>query len=275
MQLFQHIAVAHLGAHQLHALVFQRFLDCHVGHQRAHHAGDGLPLCQSVSRHDVEQFIAIEQSPLGIHHLQAVGIAIKRNAVVRAMRSHCGLQRLRVRGPHPFVDVEAVGRTPDGDHLGAQFMEHVRGHLVGRTVSGIDHQLQAFERQVRCKGALAELDVTAAGILQTAGAPQAGRIHPAWFLQQRGLDRQFPAVRQLLAVGRKELDAVVCKRIVRGTDDHAQTQPQGPGQVGHAGGGQGTGQHHIHARRRKTGLQGGFQHVARNAGVLADQHRGA
>jgi hypothetical protein len=64
-QLFEHIAVADLGAHELDAARAQRHFDRHVGHQRADHAGHALARrAGRRSRHhgQVQQFVAVEQA---------------------------------------------------------------------------------------------------------------------------------------------------------------------------------------------------------------------
>ena len=86
------------------------------------------------------------------------------------------------------------------------------------------------------------------------------------------LDRQLDFVGQLLAGSAEELDAVVMIGIVRGGNHHTGLQTQGAGQVGDARRGQRASQIDIHASSGKTGLQRGFQHIARNAGVFANQH---
>ena len=66
-----------------------------------------------------------------------------------------------MRGAEAVVDVEAVGRAADALHLGAQLVEHVGRHLVGRAMGRVDHQLQVAQGEVVGEGALAELDVAA------------------------------------------------------------------------------------------------------------------
>ena len=75
-QRFQHIAVAHFGAHKLHTFFFECNFYGHVGHQRAHRAGHGFAALQALGDHQVKHFVTIEQAACGVHHLQAVGVAI-------------------------------------------------------------------------------------------------------------------------------------------------------------------------------------------------------
>jgi hypothetical protein len=72
----------------------RRPLDRHVGHQRAHHARHGLALGQPVGGHHVEQFVAVVEPALGVDHLQPVGVAVQRDAVVGLVLGHGLDQRL-------------------------------------------------------------------------------------------------------------------------------------------------------------------------------------
>jgi hypothetical protein len=46
------------------------------------------------------------------------------------------------------VDVEAIRRAADGNHLGTQFVEHLGRDVVGRAMGGIHDDLQTLEREV-------------------------------------------------------------------------------------------------------------------------------
>ncbi|MCY1554981.1 hypothetical protein D9M68_915990 [compost metagenome] len=59
-----------------------------------------------------------------------------------------------------------------------------------------------------------------------------------------------------------------------GADHHAQAGALGAREVGHARRGQRTEQHHVDAGGIEARLERRLEHVARDAGVLADQHRG-
>ena len=89
------------------------------------------------------------------------------------------------------------------------------------------------------------------------------------------LDQHLHLVGQLAARGIEELDAVVLVRIVRGADDHAEAAAQALGHVGDAGRGQRPDQHDIDAGGDESRLQRRLEHVARQAGVFADEHAAA
>ena len=72
----------------------------------------------------------------------------------------------------------------------------------------------------------------------------------------------------------EELDAVVRIRVVAGADHHPQLGALGAGEIGHRWRGQGAEQQHIDTGRIEARLQGRLEHVARNAGVFANQDLG-
>ena len=273
MQDLQHITVAHFGPHKLHASLLEGHFHRQIGHQGAHRAGHGFIPGQAVCDHQIQQLIAIEQATTGVHDLQAIGIAIERNAVIGPVVLDRLHQRLGVGRAHAFVDVQAVGRAADGHHFGTQLMEHLGRDLVGGPVGGVHHNLQALEGQVVGEGALAKFDVATCRIVQTPGFAQRGRIHPDRVLKQGRFHGLLPGVRQFLALGAEELDAVVRKGVVARTDHHPQRSALRAGQISDGRSGHRAQQDDVDPGRVEARLQGAFQHVPRNAGVFADQHR--
>ena len=77
LQLFQHIAVTHLGAHEFDALRLECQLHGQVGHERADSARHRLPCCAARLHHHIEQLIAVVQAAVAVDHLQAVSIAVE------------------------------------------------------------------------------------------------------------------------------------------------------------------------------------------------------
>jgi len=268
---FQHVAVAHLGAGETDALLLEQHFQRHVRHQGAHGAGHGARR-QAVLDHDVQQLVAVIQAARRVTHDQAVGVAVERDAEIGAMLDDGRGHGSRRRGAEARVDVEAVRLVADGNDFRAQFMEHVRGDMVGGAVGAIDDDLQATQVQLVREGALAKFDVTALGVVEALGAAQLVRRHAGHGRIERRLDFQLHAVGQLGALAGKELDAVVLVGIVRSGNDHAGRQAQRPRQVGNGRRRHGAGQHHVHAGGRQARFQRRFQHVAGNARVLADQY---
>ena len=94
------------------------------------------------------------------------------------------------------------------------------------------------------------------------------------FLLQLLLDFLLDFIGKLHAVFGEEFDAVVGIVVVGGGNHHAGREAQRAGKIGHARGGQRAGLDNIHAGSGETGHQSGFQHIAGNAGVFADEHGG-
>ena len=89
-------------------------------------------------------------------------------------------------------------------------------------------------------------------------------------IEQR-LDLGFDLVAELVAVRPEQLDAVVVERIVRGRDHHAEIGAHRARQHADRRRRDRAGEQHVHADRGEAGDQRGLDHVAGQAGVLADQ----
>ena len=271
LQHLEHIAITDLGARKSEAHSGEGLLQTDVGHQRADRARNrALP--HPVLDDEIEEFIAVVEAPLGIAHQKPVGIAIERDPEMGLAGQHRGLQGLRMGRADMVVDVQAVGRSAHLDDLCPEFVKHMRCRLIGGAMGAVDNQSEPSQIETRWEGPFAELDVTAGGIIDSPRFAERVGAHATHRLVEGGFDLQFHLVGQLVAIGRKKLDAVVIEGIVRGADHHARRQSQCTGEIGHRGCGQRPRQHHIDTGRRKSGLQCRLEHIARDAGVLADQH---
>ena len=144
--------------------------------------------------------------------------------------------------------------------------------VVGRAVGTVDDELQSLEIEVIRKRALAELDITARGIVEPAHLAEPARIDAVPRLVEFLLDAFLDGVGQLGAALGEELDAVVRIRIVRSADDDAGIEPQCAGEVGHGRRRQRSAQHDVDPCARETRFERRLEHVTRDARVLADQH---
>ena len=226
--------------------------------------------------HDgVEELVAVEDRAVGIRHREAVAVAVEGDAEVRAMLGDGASQRRGMGRAATLVDVEAVGGAPDRDHLGAELLEDARADAIVGAVGAIDDELEAPQRVLLGKRALAEFEVAALGVVHALGLAEVlRRLHYQGSVEER-LDLALHGVRQLHAVRREELDAVVLERIVRGGDHHARGKPQRAREERDRGSGHRSHEERIDARRGESRLERGLEHVARDARVLADQHRRA
>ncbi len=83
----------------------------------------------------------------------------------------------------------------------------------------IDDDLQPVETQAAREARFDEFDIAAAGIVETLGAAELLRRRAlARGVADLRLDRGLDLVRELVAVGAEEFDAVILERIVRGRD---------------------------------------------------------
>src|SRR5690606_16986395 len=121
----------------LHAL-----FKAEIGHQRTHDTID-LPMSHAVADDDVEQFIAVIETAGRVHHLKAVGVAVKRDSEVGAVLADFFNKVVGMRRTYALIDVEAIGSATDFDHFRTQFTEYVGRYVISSPVGGIHHDGQA------------------------------------------------------------------------------------------------------------------------------------
>ena len=271
LQHLKHIAITDLGARKSETHAGEGLFQTDVGHQRADRARN-RPLPHPVLDDEIEEFIAVVESPVGIAHQKPVGITIERNSEMGLVGQHRGLQGLRMGCADMIVDVQTIGRGAHFDDLCPELVKDMRCRVISGAMGAVDDQLNPMQIKARREASFAELDISSGGIIDAPRFAERVGAHAAHRLVEGGLDLQFHLVRQLVAVGRKKLDAVVVEGIVRGTDHNARRQSKCTGEIGHSRCGQRPRQHHIDTCRRKSSLKCRLEHVARDAGVLADQH---
>ena len=206
---------------------------------------------------------------------QPVRIAVERNANIGAIVTDrlghgFGMGRAAIG-----IDVHTIGRNTDRNHLCTQLIEGRRGDLIGRTIGAIDHHPHARKAEVPGEGRLDDFDITGLSIVNAPDSAKTARRGKALLqaLIHQGLDLQFMRVRKLVAVGAKQLDAIIGKVIVRGRDHHANIGAHGAGHHGHSRRRQGAEQAHIHTHAGKARHKSRFDHIAGQPGVLADHHQ--
>ena len=270
---FQHITIAHPGAVQRQAMAGQQPLKPQVGHHRRHQPATaqtaGFGGAQRDQRHDL---VTIDDLALFIDNDQPVGIAIERNADIGAAFQHLHLQRLGVRRTDIVVDVEAVGRHPDRNNLGAQLPQRFGRHLVRRAVGAIDDDLQAIEPQMIGKRCLGEMDIPPLGIIDPLGpadGPWLGQHHIGL---DHGFDLGFIGIGQFVAIRAEQLDAIVMIGVMAGRNHHAQIGTHRPGEHSHRRGRHRPQLDDIHPHRGEPRGQRRFHHITRKPRVLADNN---
>ena len=120
---------------------------------------------------------------------------------------------------------------------------------------------------------LGVFDVTAQGVVNAHGLADGvggGADGVDLAAEDQFFDPLLDQVIQLVTIGAEKLDAVVGVRIVRGGDDDAGIRPQTAGDVSHPRRGQRADEQHVHAHGKDARGNGVLQHVAGEAGVLAD-----
>ena len=139
-----HVAVAHRGLDDADTCGRQRAAQAEVRHHRdrdrvvAQH-----PALVPVERGHHHDLVAVDQVAVLVDREDAVGVAVEREAELRASLTNRGLQRLGMRRSAPGVDVPAVGRVVDDVYPGAGRLERVRCEIRRRAVGAVDHDVHA------------------------------------------------------------------------------------------------------------------------------------
>ena len=207
-----------------------------------------------------------------VHHDHPVAVAVEGDAEIGALLLNQGAQNRGMGGTAVLIDVQSIRGNANWNHGRAHFIEHTGRDVVGRAMGAVHHDFQARQTGVGGHRALAEFNVAASGVHDALGLAQGVGLGGGQRLLQQFLDVQFDHVGQLLAIAGEELDAVVVIGIVGGADHDAGAGVQGTGQVGDARRWHRPQQGDVDPGRRQARFQGGFEHVAGDAGVLADDY---
>src|SRR5581483_5799419 len=141
-----------------------------------------------------------------------VGVAVERDADVRAELADARLQALWVERAAAAVDVLAVGLAGERVDARAELLDDLGRDAVAGAVRCVDHDAEAVERE-RAREAVLDEDVVAPErVVDAEGLSDLPRRRPEVVDRVREdelLDLGLDGVRQLEAVRREELDAVV------------------------------------------------------------------
>ena len=267
------VAVADAGAQQAERVALEEALQAQVGHDGGDDAAAAQPAVGVPGARDQrEDLVAVDDLTALVGQDQPVGVAVERDAEVGAVGEDVGAEIFRVGRAAVAVDVGAVGVAADPDDVGAQLTQRGGRDLVGGAVRAIDDDLEAVEAQAAWEGRLGRFDVAAGGVGQARGAAEilGGGESVGDAVSHQGLDLGLLLVGQLEAAGTEELDAVVFEGIVRGGDHDAEVGAQAARQHRDGGGGHRAHLRDVHAGGQEAGNQGVLDHVAGQAGVLAD-----
>src|SRR5690606_24057514 len=186
--------------------------------QIAHHGADNAPelhlASTPVAGDHIENFVPVDNVALVIDQNHTVAVAIECDAQISLFRQHLPGQLRGRSGTALVIDVESVRRSTNGFDGSTELPEDVAGNVIGGTVGTIHYDLQSAKLDVGGNGTLAVFDVAATGIGNARGLADELGIHGGDGLLQIRFNFEFNFIRQLGALTREELDAVVVIGIV-------------------------------------------------------------
>ena len=178
-----------------------------------------------------------------------------------------------MQGATVLVDVSAVGLGAELDHFCPQFFKDHGPDVIARPIGAIHHHLQAL-KGARTHRPLGKLDVASHRVVHPDRLANLGPFARTIqrLIAQELLHFGLHGVAQLVSVGPEDLDSIVAVGIVRGSQHDPCITRHRLCQVGHRRGGNRTGQENARPLGHQPAGQGGFQHVAGDAGILSDHH---
>ena len=280
---FVDVLIAHLGLGVADAQLVEGFVQAEVGHDGG---DDGVaqelaPLLHVLAV-DVQDVVAGDDVALFVHAQAAVGVAVVGKAHVQPVLYHVALQNLNVGRTRVLVDVVAVGGGIDDVGLGAQGVKNAFCNVPGGTVGAVQANLHALEGIHAQTDEIADVAVSSGNMVNGAADLVAlGQRQflpfPAESLQiavQIRFHQTDDAFIHLLTEVVDELDAVVVVGVVAGGDHNAAVEALSADDEGHAGGGGDVQQIGVCAGGYQTANKAVLEHIARPAGILADDDSG-
>ncbi len=277
LHLLQHVPVAHGRLHEPDARALHGQLEAEVGH---HGRDDGVGAqCGTLphrQREHGEDLVAVDLVTGVVHGQAAVGVAVVRDAEVRAVLDDRGLELVQVGRAAAVVDVEAVRLGADRDDLGAGPGERLRRDPRGRAVRFVQDDLQPVEPVGQHREQVGDVLLEALRVRPHAPDAGARRTLPRLAVPVRVVDRLDPVLQlvgEFVAAAREELDAVVRHGVVTGREHHAEVGAERSGQVCHRGRRQHADAQDVHARAGQAGDHRRFQELPGRARVPPDHRR--
>ena len=175
-----------------------------------------------------------------------------------------------VGGTDAVIDVAPVRVDPDAHDLGPELIQHIRRGAIGGAIGAIDHDLKPVQPLTGREGGLGIFDIAPAPVIDALGAADILRLGGDDVARDDAFDLGLGLVRQLEAVGAKELDAIIRRRVVAGGNHDPHIRPHRAGQKPHRRRRHRPQKQHVHARAGQPRRQRVFQHIARKPRVLAD-----
>ena len=240
-------------------------------HRRNDRAARELPAALHIRAAHGEYLVAVDDAALLVDEKAAVGIAVEGNADVVAARDDLGRKIVKMRRAAALVNVHAVRLAVDKVAEAAETAEELRRGRGRRAVRAVHKHAQAGK--VTLDGAGKMIDVRLARLAQAVAQ------HADLAVRGSGIDvgedlllhLLFDGVGQLVALLVEDLDAVVLIRIVRGGDDNARVRALEHGEIRDRRRRQHAERHHIAADGADACNERTFEHIGRNARVLADR----
>ena len=176
---------------------------------------------------------------------------------------------LRMRCPAVLVDVGAVRRRGDRQHLDPEFLEDQRSNVICRSVRAVENRLDSFQTAV-LNGTFCKFDIASSRIFDPIGLSDAAGSDFGDFAENDFFDFLFGFIGEFESVRAEDFDSVVIGGVVGGGDHDSAVRAHRPDQMCHRRGRHRTDFEDIHPHAEHSACESRFEHIAGNAGIFSD-----
>src|SRR5210317_1292694 len=211
-QHLEDIAITYSSAPKIDVPGLERMLQTQITHDRTDDRSLEVFLVLARRRHYVKQLVSIHQRAALIDHDNAVTIAVHCHTDVSFYGGNGYLQKLRLRRAAGVIDILAIRRAADWNHLGPQAHQCARADFVAGAICAIESDLQAFEIYPVGHAVDAKVLVANTCRIDALGLAQRLRLQGNRTVLQMLFDLAFHLIVQLRTRAVEEFDAIIEKR---------------------------------------------------------------
>ncbi len=257
----QYVAVTDGCRDHIDTGVPHRMMQAEVGHHRHYESVVGKITAftqrKCAQRKDL---IAVDDLAIGVDGETAISVPVMRDTGVGTVRNHGGPQGVQLGCAAAVVDPETVPVRMQGNHVSTSGTQHMWRQRRRGSLRTVDHDPETGHRggnsrQQEVRVALHKCRIVAdapdrrpGGTVRRGGGETAG-------------DLVLDLVREFVAPGREQLDAVVRHGVVARREHHPEGRARADHRVRHRRCGHDTDPQDVRASRRKTRDDGGFQEL--------------
>src|SRR5690625_1942922 len=142
----QHVAVPHIGGHDVDAGFFHRAQQAQIAHRgRDERVVAQITLRLKGDGQNPQDLVAVHNFAVLVNRETPIGVPIEGDARIRLVLHDGRLERAEVGGSHAVIDVQAIRLSGQQNDFGARRAQGCGADGAGRAVRAVDDNFQAIE----------------------------------------------------------------------------------------------------------------------------------